>query len=306
MTTISLNTNWSDIPVPALTTIFTPPCNCVNKPPRLTDTTVFPTPLEYDWGDTCSTWQLCDPVEYITWACSSGAGWISSFSPGVCPQDWTAVGTSTSVDGNDVVTTAWCCPRGFYPDPDEINDCLTSVTTPTYALQWTSSHLPCGDIIVKPAGTTSLSSFTIKTGYYTVAWRSADLPKFTPASAPLAMFNGRGSTGRSDCPAGQKYTFPSSHLSTYTLPLGTCTPSDVPSTSTSNGVKPSVATFGATAEVTFAPTPAAAPASGGGGATFGVAAATNVPSIASSRAVGSRGLCVLATLTLLVSSCLVY
>ncbi|KAK6335488.1 hypothetical protein TWF696_002262 [Orbilia brochopaga] len=259
MTTISHNTAWSDVPAPALTTIFTPPCNCINKPVRLTDTTVWPTPLEYDWGDSCSTWQLCDPVEYITWACSLGAGWISSFSPGVCPQDWTAVGTLTSMDGKDVVTTAWCCPHGFYPDPDEIDDCLSSVTTPTYALQWTSSRIPCGDIIVKPAGTTSISSFTIKTGYYTVAWRSADLPNFTPASAPLAMFYADERVVRSECEA-QTYTFPSSHLSTYTLPLGSCSPTEAPS-STSTG-RASVATFGATAAVTFAGAPAA---TGGGG-----------------------------------------
>ncbi len=111
MTTIVSNSVWSDAPVSALTTVFTPPCGCVSKPAVLYGTTIPSTPLEYEFGETCSTWQVCDPLEYITWVCSSAGGWIYSFSPGVCPMDWTVVATTTSTDASDIVTSAWCCRK---------------------------------------------------------------------------------------------------------------------------------------------------------------------------------------------------
>ncbi|KAJ6259019.1 hypothetical protein Dda_5915 [Drechslerella dactyloides] len=277
MTTISSNSSWNNAPVSALTTIFTPPCNCVNKPPRLYGTTIPDTPLVYDWGETCSTWQLCDPVEYITWVCESAGGWIYSFSPGVCPLGWAAVGTTTSTEGNDVVTSAWCCPDGFTVDPNNESDCLSHVTTTTSALQWTSSKLPCGDTLDIPVGTTLISNFTIQTWYYTVAWRSADLSLFTPASAPLLMLERAFSPEayppieRSDCKV-KTYSFPKDHQSTYTYPLGSCAP---PESTSSRAERGSVATFGApaTAAITFAATPAGR-APPNAAATFGAAAPT--------------------------------
>ncbi|KAK6525100.1 hypothetical protein TWF694_005248 [Orbilia ellipsospora] len=268
MTTILASaTSFSDAPPFALTTIFTPPCGCVSKPARLYGTTIPTTPLEYDWGGTCSTWQLCDPVEYITKVCYSDNGWVYSFSPGVCPQNWAAVATTTSMDGQDVVTSAWCCPDGFTIDTNNEYDCLTHVTTSTAAIHITTSELSCGDVLYIPAGTTTLTDFILHTWFYTVAWRSSDLPHFTPASAPLSMLKGSSHIERSECPAQD---YPTTYFTVETAHIGSC------GTTASVSFKPSTARFGATPTITGdtnanVPTATTPPDA----ATFGAAAPTS-------------------------------
>lgn len=108
--------------LPALTTVFTPPSICstyftdvlgwAGDEIELSGTAVITAwHNQYD-----PVWYSCIPKEYNTKECLS-----LTFSPGLCPWDWTTLGI-TSEGG---VTTASCCMR-YGTSPHTLNyDALT-------------------------------------------------------------------------------------------------------------------------------------------------------------------------------------
>ncbi|KAJ5111516.1 hypothetical protein N7532_002051 [Penicillium argentinense] len=102
--------------VGALSTTFTPPPSCTTQSngwwyydsSNLGDyPTVTTTGADIEWYLSLgpSKWDTCFPSGYKTG--------LSYFSPGICPDGYTAAGQTSLASDNAVVTAATCCPYGY-------------------------------------------------------------------------------------------------------------------------------------------------------------------------------------------------
>jgi hypothetical protein len=113
------------------------------------------------------------------------------FSPGVCPSGHTMAQIySDSGEGN---TRAHCCPRSA--TPVHFMECsLTSCSNAPFKTDSAFAHCASpatspGTIVIGKNATTG-GSYLIVQKAIVVEWRSEDLARFTPASAPLAQSTG--------------------------------------------------------------------------------------------------------------------
>ncbi|KAI9857103.1 MAG: hypothetical protein M1813_008594 [Trichoglossum hirsutum] len=168
-------------PIYPLTTIYTPPASCSKRLFTLTD------PDRTSWlswdADLESIATLtCYPSE---WVSAAPVPEFATFSPGVCPSDYTMFSTRTT----GAATIAFCCPSGFtgLPSYQAPPDCSRSITAPTTALYYA---LNTEDYRSTIAGTTTVDHPQWAVAYgYRVEWQSSDLPRFTPKSAPLLQLS---------------------------------------------------------------------------------------------------------------------
>lgn len=110
---LSTSPSSTTFPIPALTTIFTPPSDCWSRKftypydpfeePLATDAVEWDLYLQYYESKSAGKIS-CYPQELMT-----DTMWqdMITFSPGVCPEGYETFGTSTSSIGG---TFAFCCP----------------------------------------------------------------------------------------------------------------------------------------------------------------------------------------------------
>lgn len=159
-----------------LTTIFTPPDDCV-----LPAYTLDPLQPDYElsgWWDWRQTSASCYPFSFS--ALQGRWGW---YSPGVCPSGH-AMAQSRVVEtaaASEKLTQAWCCPESFR---------IWGITSEGQEYQYcTATSRDATALTVGSNGTllTSVQSFVAYRWPLSVEWASADLAMFTPQSAPVLV-----------------------------------------------------------------------------------------------------------------------
>lgn len=151
---------------PPLTTIFTPPARCAHIEYSFSaaqsGTSTF-------WRDASGpglgTQSACYPPGFAAVQTSSNL----QYSPGVCPSGYLPASSATAPSRSAM--TSWCCRSGLKYAQDF--GCFTTITTPTV-------------VRLNAESTTTMSTAFVAADWaIQVAWNSADLNLFTPASAPL-------------------------------------------------------------------------------------------------------------------------
>ncbi|KAF2484515.1 hypothetical protein BDY17DRAFT_130140 [Neohortaea acidophila] len=151
---------------PPLTTIFTPPARCAHIEYSFSaaqsGTSTF-------WRDASGpglgTQSACYPPGFAAVQTSSNL----QYSPGVCPSGYLPASSATAPSQSAM--TSWCCRSGLKYAQDF--GCFTTITTPTV-------------VRLNAESTTTMSTAFVAADWpIQVAWNSADLNLFTPASAPL-------------------------------------------------------------------------------------------------------------------------
>ncbi|KAH0541392.1 hypothetical protein FGG08_004156 [Glutinoglossum americanum] len=173
-----------------LTTIFTPPPECSTRlfTINIDSTSSFNADYMF-WEDMIQDAETltCYPPIFSDY-------WPSTFSPGVCPSDYTTF--ATTVIESESVTVATCCPSRFTATSvmrDNAN-CQSKVGSPTIALVQSMcdgvTRGRCTGYEYLILGTTTVTPSYAIAYPYTVAWKQADLDIFSPKSAPLLRTSG--------------------------------------------------------------------------------------------------------------------
>ncbi|KAJ5396947.1 hypothetical protein N7509_005060 [Penicillium cosmopolitanum] len=169
--------------VGALTTTFTPAPSCTTESygwwyyesSNLANSPqVTATDADVEWYLSLgpSVWKDCLPSNYAT-----GSAY---FSPGICPDGYTAAGqTSLAVD-NEVVTAATCCPQGYNAQTGTdaywyaTNQCSSSNTDTGAEYTYTQ-----GNVVTSYGG-----SYGVNAKGISIRWKEADFATTTTSSSP--------------------------------------------------------------------------------------------------------------------------
>ncbi|KXT18303.1 hypothetical protein AC579_971 [Pseudocercospora musae] len=130
-------------------------------------------------------WVIGGPYADYLKTCEPSPG-IYGFSPGVCPQAWTPY----LIQSSGSLTSAICCPTGEAA-PDDTDYCTAAVVTPVVLNTASATGDGYAVQTFAPSQATTISSGQLyHYGNIAVTWAESDLPRFTPASAPVFMKNG--------------------------------------------------------------------------------------------------------------------
>ncbi|KAF2194596.1 hypothetical protein K469DRAFT_744483 [Zopfia rhizophila CBS 207.26] len=203
--------DYRDYTLTALTTIFTTPPECFDRPLTLVSTGTEDASYS-DWSTDVVQWDAYEFDSTTALSCypPTPAGpsttfpgqtitiWDHNyFSPAACPHDhfmFNATSWTTSTSGSvGTITEATCCPVGY--TSHNYFGCTSHFASATKALLTeniiTDSQYEGSTYSVTGSATlgTDLPHVLIRS-IYSVAWESSDLSLFTPASAPILQPSG--------------------------------------------------------------------------------------------------------------------
>lgn len=167
----------------ALQTPFVQPTSCADViAPYTTSVLTGTTVVINTWGPvTAPAFTSCQPTQ---WQGLNNPNAPLSFSPAVCPSQWTAynlaLANTADTPASVVETTAYCCARwveSSVDDPQPAN----ILSLRNYTLAFTSPKAICtqGDPIISSTMTETWHEA------YTIAWKQADVASLSPQPPPL-------------------------------------------------------------------------------------------------------------------------